>query len=723
MRAFCQSSRFLCWVFLFFLTSHAACAAEKTTSTTSDIPVWIYDSENFEFWRDEQGHYQGYFQELITAFNEKYGYRLTLAPISGEAINQRFEQDAYGVYAAVVRTDERLRKKNLSIRLFDNEVIAASLMRVATQPSDLQGTRVIFRRDDATPSQIMQRYPELQFNHVIRVDSSEEAFTLLRQGAADFYINDDSEMDDPQHYYTLSRPFSDLRSPCVMAFSPEFPHLRTQFNQLIAEWQQNGALQALEDSSKRRYLLSRIRISPQEKDWLENNRLTVWLPKNENFVPLIWKDETGYHGAVMDMLTDLTELLHINVDVKYVDNYVLRLQEEQWPIRLVNIVNSHHSSTPGGKIGPSLAWHNAYYNRIGQPFIWDEEQVRYKRVGVIRGSFNAFYLRQRFGDDVMLYPASTVEELVDAIEHQRIDFILGDLNSLEGSLRGNDLFRDVLKVAGLTREEYQIGSWVDERHPLHPLLTQIHLISSYRSQMERHSPLSRVPEFSKNTFKIISLILLTTVLFSMGLLWLMWRQMKKNQAVNRSIVEAMEKVNLAHDDETGNHIQRVAAYCDVLASELGLSRKTVKDIGRFASLHDVGKIAIPEHILRKQGPLTAEEFAEMKLHTLKGRRIIQGLGLGPIAENIIHYHHEKWDGSGYPEGLRGEQIPIEARILALADVYDALRQPRIYKPGFTHEHACSVIIAGSGGHFDPQLVHLFRHLQHRFRAIFDNRSD
>lgn len=117
------------------------------------------------------------------------------------------------------------------------------------------------------------------------------------------------------------------------------------------------------------------------------------------------------------------------------------------------------------------------------------------------------------------------------------------------------------------------------------------------------------------------MVLLITVLCS---LWLMWRQMKQSQAVNCGIVEAMEKVNRAHGDETGSHIHRVSAYCTLLAREIGLPDKAVQDIDRFASLHDVGKIAVPEPILRKQGPLTEEEFSEVKLHTLKGWRIIQG---------------------------------------------------------------------------------------------------
>lgn len=723
MRSLPTMSLTLLWIFLLSFACSLRAAPLNHASDASPIPVWLYDSENFEFWRDDQGRYQGYYQTLIQEINKRYGYRLELKPINGEEIGQRFNDNSFGIYAGVVRTPARAQSKILSERLFDNEVIAASLSRSAVVPEDLNNTRVIFRNNDATRHQVLQRYPALHFREVILVNSSAEAFTLLRNHKADFYVNDDSEMDDTLHYYTLSRPFADLRLPCVFGFSPELQGMRDNINQPIAEWQKSGRLKALENQSKRDYLVSRIHITPEEAAWMRDHRLILWLPKNENFAPLFWQDSQGYHGTVMDMIDDMRDLLHINIDVNYIDNYVAHLRQEAWPVRMVNIIDNHDDSQLEGIIGPALSWHNAYYNRVEQPFLWDEEQVRYKRVGVLRGSFAAQYLHQRFGHDVTLHPADSVEQLVNAIEQHKIDFILGDLSSLEGSLRGNDLFRGVLKVAGLTRADDKIVSWVDSTHPMHSLLAQVHRISSYRTQLERNPEPSMLPDFSKNTFKIISIGLFIIVLFSLCLLWLMWRQMKQSQAVNRSIVEAMEKVNRAHDDDTGSHIQRVSAYCGLLARDIGLPRKIVQDIERFASLHDVGKIAVPEQILRKQGPLTREEFNEMKLHTLKGWRIIQGLSLGPVAENIIHYHHEKWDGNGYPEGLSGEQIPIEARILALADVYDALRQKRVYKPGYTHEHACSLIFAGSGRHFDPQLVNRFRHLHPKFEAIYDSRAD
>ncbi|MGL5703403.1 MAG: HD-GYP domain-containing protein, partial [Cetobacterium sp.] len=142
------------------------------------------------------------------------------------------------------------------------------------------------------------------------------------------------------------------------------------------------------------------------------------------------------------------------------------------------------------------------------------------------------------------------------------------------------------------------------------------------------------------------------------------------------------------------------------------------EIGEYASLHDVGKIAISDMILKKPGKLTSEEFEEMKKHVIFGKELIQKMQLGSIAENIALYHHEKWNGKGYWFGLSTDAIPLEARIVALADVYDALRQKRVYKDGFTHDVAVEIIKKERGEHFDPALVDIFLIHHKEFDKIF-----
>ena len=185
--------------------------------------------------------------------------------------------------------------------------------------------------------------------------------------------------------------------------------------------------------------------------------------------------------------------------------------------------------------------------------------------------------------------------------------------------------------------------------------------------------------------------------------------------VTIALVNALENANRLNDTDTGNHIKRVGEYAAFLAASYGCEPDFVKRIRLYAPLHDVGKVGLPDRILRKPGQFTKEEFIEMQQHVIFGASLLTGDGLDVMARNIALYHHERWDGSGYTQRLAGEQIPLEARLVAVADVFDALVTERVYKPAFSNEQAVQMIAADAGKHFDPKIVELF--LEHQ-DAIF-----
>lgn len=195
---------------------------------------------------------------------------------------------------------------------------------------------------------------------------------------------------------------------------------------------------------------------------------------------------------------------------------------------------------------------------------------------------------------------------------------------------------------------------------------------------------------------------------------------------------AMAKLAESRDHETGGHLERVQRYCRVLALAAWqkglfpneLDAEFVRLIYETSPLHDIGKVAIPDAVLLKPGRLSDEEFKIMKAHTLMGAQTLSAaLALRPnarylrLARDIALSHHERWDGTGYPHGISGTNIPLAARIVALADVYDALSSKRVYKPAFTSVAVRAIILEGKGTHFDPSLVDLFQELEPEFVRI------
>lgn len=204
---------------------------------------------------------------------------------------------------------------------------------------------------------------------------------------------------------------------------------------------------------------------------------------------------------------------------------------------------------------------------------------------------------------------------------------------------------------------------------------------------------------------------------------------------------AISKLAEYRDDETGRHIERTRTFCKVLAERLRdnpryaetITEGFIEDIYHAAPLHDIGKVGIRDDILLKPGRLTPEEFEIMKTHTVIGARTLEtvrrkypGNAFVNMGIDLTRSHHEKWDGTGYPDRLSGEAIPLSARIMALADVYDALRSRRPYKKPFSHEESLRIILEGAESHFDPNVVNAFKPLEGQFaeiRARLDDGDD
>jgi HD-GYP domain-containing protein (c-di-GMP phosphodiesterase class II) len=242
--------------------------------------------------------------------------------------------------------------------------------------------------------------------------------------------------------------------------------------------------------------------------------------------------------------------------------------------------------------------------------------------------------------------------------------------------------------------------------------------------------------------RIASLLAIVTICILITNYYLekLWHEYRRSShAIEDGMLNSLNALSMVRDNETGNHILRTKNYVRALAERLRdgsvysgrLSKKNIEDIVKAAPLHDIGKVGIPDTILQKPGSLTEDEWQIMKTHAVLGQEVLAAAKLKDAkhthvldaAIKIAGCHHENWDGSGYPKGLKGEEIPLEARLMSLADTYDALISQRVYKKEWTHDEACTEILSLKGKRFDPVIVEAFIQEKDHFIQIAQMYSD
>jgi len=310
------------------------------------------------------------------------------------------------------------------------------------------------------------------------------------------------------------------------------------------------------------------------------------------------------------------------------------------------------------------------------------------------------------------------------------DLILLDINMPEINgfdvcklLKNNDALRAIPVIFLSARNEtfdkvkaFEVGGadYVTKPYEVDELLARVN------THVQLHALQTELRNFNQNLQKLVN------------------AQVRELSTAQTAIIAAMAKLAEFRDEDTGNHIMRVQHYSAALARPLAahedfrdeIDDVFIETIFQASALHDIGKISTPDSILNKAGSLTADEFNTIKKHPPKGGEVLAGVyrhypnQMIKMAMDIARSHHERWDGTGYPDGLKGEEIPLSARIVALADSYDALRTARPYKAAFDADTTYRILTIGDGrtspGHFDPRILEAFKEQASEFNAIYND---
>lgn len=589
--------------------------------------------------------------------------------------------------------------------------------------TDLSKKRVVFVRGNSIIKKAFMRYGTDM--KVILADSVEDAIDILLEGEGDVYIEDLPEAlnyisENPQSTVKVSYLSTSLKTRYYIgikdSYRPFHNILAKVFNDIDInkEFIYNEILLRLNDG---------LKLSKKVSEYLnENPVLDVYISDDRDLYPLYYIDTNGEEaGFLVSYFGDLEKMLGVEI------NFTRGSSPENFNIDpvIVEVGGKVLNNTDFLTTEPYYEGNYFFFNRKEAPFLLNSVNLKDYSLALTRNPIlKRLYLNLGIKEkNLKIFP--THEEAIKAVSAGKADLFIGDLRWGEYLMQKHGIKN--LKVAGILPEKIAFKFGISPRDEI------LHLIISSFEKKLPYETTSRKKSLLKNEVGItkdykLSILIATISLIAVLALYLHLKRVRKVydklRGLTLSLVDTLEDANTYKDEDTGTHVKRINCYSELLALEvkkdLHFSKCFIEEISLYASLHDIGKIGIPDSILKKPGRLTEEEFESMKKHSDIGYDLIKKLEVSTVASNIIRHHHEKWNGRGYPLGLSGEDIPIEARIVALADVYDALRQKRVYKEAFSHEKSVRIILSEKGEHFDPQIVEAFEKIQSNFSYIFES---
>lgn len=670
--------------------------------------VVLLENENSFFFYKEKNQYKGLYPKIFEDINKKKKINLNLKELDTNLILD-MEKGKDILIMDLIENEERREKYYFIPTFFYLKANMYFLNNNFIDITNFYKKRVGVIKGTYLDREFLEKYDFLH-SEIIDIETREKGLQMLKDGEVDGFVADNQYgFKDNLSKIELSRiPIMVTTLAVPKSEKKLYKNLKRYFEEISPE-----TLKNMISDSRREYYKDKF---GDKYTNLKDKSISVVFPTEKTNYPLYYIEDGEEKGLAIEYLKDVGEILGIQV------RKIFYSKEEDWKSNDITIASTIESSIRDNEnyTNPYYTLTPVIFNRKEDGFINNLVEARKKRFAVVENSYYMDYLRKFLKEENFIY-AKDMDETIEKVKRKEADYSIGDYKTLINKLYNTGYDKEI-KIAGILDKKYDVSMVVNsEQKELYEALKDISA-SFLNENMSKNIYLEKNSYETDKSKKIL--------IFSMGILlisFILLYKGRKNLVEKRkyedlmlSLVSSLEAVNQFNDLETGNHIKRLNLYSELLANKLGCSKKFYEEIGRVASLHDVGKIGIDRSVLKKPGKLTEEEFKVIKEHPEIGYEIIKKSGVSIMAENIARYHHEKWDGSGYPCGLKGLEIPLEARIVSVVDVYDALRQKRVYKDGFTHEKAIEIIKNESGKSFDPNIVKIFLENEFKFERLFNS---
>ncbi|MCX3067662.1 transporter substrate-binding domain-containing protein [Cetobacterium somerae] len=670
--------------------------------------VVLLENENSFFFYKERDEYKGLYPKIFEDINKKKKINLTLKELDTNLILD-MEKGKDILIMDLIENDERREKYYFIPTFFYLKANMYFLNNNYIDITNFYKKRVGIIKGTYLDKEFLEKYDFL-YSDVIDIETREKGLQMLKDGEIDGFVADN------QYGFKDNLKKIELNRIPIMVTTLAVPKIQRKLYKDLKKYFEEMSPEVLKNmisDSRKEYYKDKFKDKYIN---LKNKSIDVVFPTEKSNYPLYYIENSEEKGLAIEYLKDVGDILGVKI------RKIFYSKDEDWKNSDITIASTVESS-----IRDNENYTNPYYtltpiifNRKEEGFINNLVEARKKRFAVVENSYYMDYLRKFLKEENFIY-AKDIDETIEKVRKKEADYSISDYKTLINKLYNNGYDKEI-KIAGILDKKYDVSMVVNEKeHELYEALKDISA-SFLNENMSKNIYLEKNSYETDNSKKFL--------IFSIGILFvsliLLYKgkksltEKRKYEDLMLSLVSSLEAVNQFNDLETGNHIKRLNLYSELLANKLGCNKKFCEEIGRVASLHDVGKIGIDRSILKKPGKLNEEEFKIIKEHPEIGYEIIKKSGVSLMAENIARYHHEKWNGKGYPRGLKGLEIPLEARIVSIVDVYDALRQKRVYKDGFTHEKAIEIIRSESGKSFDPNVVKVFLENEFKFERLFNS---